>query len=144
MKRASKRWRRMVKETDQQQLIALLERQERGDPPVDDLPIFSPRVAKAEREHPAPVSMRAPGRVARREPPAHPVKDKPGPDERQEWKELVPHLRALFEAGKLADLSAARHAAKDWLRELRKQHWPEARSTTAFSGIARIGSSDRH
>ena len=46
MKRASKRWRRMVKETDQQQLIALLERQERGDPPVDDLPIFSPRVGE--------------------------------------------------------------------------------------------------
>ena len=133
MKRASKRWRRMVKETDQQQLIALLERQERGDPPVDDLPIFSPRVAKAGENILAPVSIALPGEWPDDEPPAHPVKDKPGPDERQEWKELVSHLRALFEAGKLADLSAARRAAKDWLRPKKTTL---ARSTI-YNGVQR-------
>jgi hypothetical protein len=40
---------------------------------------------------------------------------KHGPNERPEWKEIVPHLKALFEADKLPNPTAALHAISDWL-----------------------------
>ena len=40
---------------------------------------------------------------------------KHGTQERPEWKEIVPHLKALFDAGKLPNPNAAFHAISNWL-----------------------------
>lgn len=38
-----------------------------------------------------------------------------GTKERSVWKEIVPHLKALFDAGQLPNPNAAFHAISDWL-----------------------------
>jgi hypothetical protein len=40
---------------------------------------------------------------------------KHGTQERSEWKEIVPHLKALFDVGKLPNPNAAFHAISNWL-----------------------------
>jgi hypothetical protein len=37
------------------------------------------------------------------------------PYERQEWKQIIPHLRALYDAGEISDLNGAFHATRAWL-----------------------------